>query len=82
MARVFFSEDDLRMTPEEYAARHGHEWECFGLRLYRYRDPALGAWVRRLGEILFDGAELERCRRRILTAEEYAEVKRREAEEF
>jgi hypothetical protein len=82
MARAFFSAEDLQMSPEEYAARHGHEWLCFGLPLYRYRDPALGEWIRRLGEILFDqGDALERCRLRYLTPEELAEVRRREAEE-
>jgi hypothetical protein len=82
IARHFFSEDDLRLSPEEYAARQAHNWACFSAHRYRYRDAALGAWVRRLGEILFDEAELERCRQRFLTADEYAEVKRRKAEEF
>jgi hypothetical protein len=77
-----FSDADLRMAPEEYAARHAHEWGCFYYHLYRYADPALGVWVRRLGEILFNDDELERCRRRHLTAEEYEAVLRRAAEEF
>jgi hypothetical protein len=62
------------MSPEEYAARHGHGWGVFSFHLYRYRDPALGDWVRRLGEILHDGREMERCRRRHLSPEEYVQV--------
>lgn len=82
IARQFFSDADLRMTPEEYAARHAHEWGCFSLHQHWYTDPVLGAWVRRLGEILFSADEVERCRQRFLTPAELAEVRRRAAEEF
>lgn len=82
IARQFLSADDLQMSPEEYAARHAHQWGCFSLHQYRYTDPALGAWISRLGEILFSKADLEHCRRRFLTAEELAAVKKEEAEEF
>jgi hypothetical protein len=82
IARHFFSEDDLRMSPEEYAARQAHNWACFSAHLYRYQDATLGAWVRRFAEILFDPEELERCRQRFLTPEEYAEVKRLGPEDF
>jgi hypothetical protein len=82
IVRQMFSDADLRMSPEEYAARHAHEWGCFSYHLYRYADPALGAWVRRLGEILFNGDELERCRRLHFTPEEYEAVLRRAAEDF
>jgi len=78
----FFSPADLQQSPEEYAARHAHEWGCFSFHEYRYQDPALGAWVRRLGEILFTEGEVERCRQRFLTPPELTEVRRREAEEF
>jgi hypothetical protein len=82
IARHFFSEDDLQMSPEEYAARQAHNWACFSAHRYHYQDAALGAWVRRLGEILFDPEELERCRQRFLTPEELADVRRRAAAEF
>lgn len=72
----------LALGPEEYAARHGHEWGCFSFHRYHYRDAALGAWVHRLGEVLADAAELELCRDRYLTAEERAAVARAEAEGF
>ena len=61
-AQQVFAPNDLQRTPEEYAARHAHLWGCFSLHLCRFRDPVLGAWVRRLGEILFDEDEVERCR--------------------
>ena len=81
-ARQMFSAEDLRLSPEEYAARHAQEWGCFALHRYRYRDAALGAWIRRLGKILSDEKELERCRQRFLTAAELAEVHKQQAEPF
>jgi len=80
LARQFFSPADLRLSPEEYAARHAHLIGLFSLHRYRSRDAALGAWVSRLGEILSDVDELERCRRRFLTAAEQAEAMRQQAE--
>jgi hypothetical protein len=76
-----FSDADRALPPEEYAARRGHLWLCFSFHRYRYRDPALGAWVKRVGELLFDDDELERWRRRLLTPEERAEIARQQAEE-
>jgi hypothetical protein len=82
IARQFFSPAEYQISPKEYAARHAQEWGCFSFDRYRFQDPVLGAWVRRLGEILFDEAELERCRQRFLTPEELAEVRKQEAEGF
>lgn len=82
MARQMFTPVQLQLSPEEYAARHAHKWELFSLHRYRYRDPELGAWVRRLGEIIFSAAEVERCRQQFLTPHELAEVRRKEQEEF
>ncbi len=82
IARQFFSPEDLRLSPEEYAARHAHRMGCFALHLYRYRDPVLGAWVRRLGEILSTEGEVERCRQQFLSPEELAVLRKQEAEEF
>lgn len=82
LARQFFSAEDLQMTPEEYAARHGHRWGGFSLHRYHYRDPILAAWVGRLGEILSTEGELDRCRQRFLAPNELAEVQRQEAEAF
>jgi hypothetical protein len=82
IARQFFSADDLKMSPEEYAALHAQNIGCFALHRYRYRDPALGAWVRRFGEIFDNAAQLEECRQRFLSPQELAEVRSLEAEEF
>jgi hypothetical protein len=82
IVQQFFSPEDLQMSPEEYAARHAHEWGCFSFHLYRYRDRALGAWMHRLSEILFTEGELERCRQRFLTPEELEAVRKKEAEDF
>src|SRR5262249_49246344 len=80
IAQQMLSPSDLQMSPEEYAARRAHLWGCFSLHRYRYRDPALGKWVRRLGEILSSEDEIERCRRRFLTPEELATVRQQAAE--
>lgn len=70
IAQQFFSEKDLQMSPEEYAARHAHLISSFALHRYRYRDPKLGVWVRRLSEVLSSEKELDRCRRQYLVQEE------------
>jgi hypothetical protein len=72
----------LAKPPEEYAARHGHNWLSFSLHRFRYRDQQLGNWVRRLGELLDNRDELEQVRQRLLSPEELEEVRRQEAEEF
>ena len=82
LVRALFTPAELTMTPEEYAARHAHEWGCFAYHRYRYHDPALGAWVRRLGEIFSSDEELQRCRQRYLTASELAAIEQQEAEGF
>src|SRR5437870_12833684 len=80
--REMFSAADLAMSPEEYAARRAHLWACCSLHLYRYRDPALGSWIRRFVEIALDAEELERCRQRFLTAAERERIRKEEAEDF
>jgi len=82
IVRQFFSSADLQMSPEEYAARKGHLWACFGLARNRFGDAALEAWIRRLQEILTESDELEQCRQRFLTPEELAQVRKEEAEGF
>jgi hypothetical protein len=80
--RSFFSPADLQLSPEEYTARHAHEWALFSFHLRAYRDPVLGAWVRRLGELLFDPAAVEAARLRFLTDAEREDVRERELEDF
>lgn len=82
IVQQFFSQADLQMSPEEYAARHAHEWGCFSYDHYSFRDPALGAWVRRFQEILEKEGEVERCRQKYLTTEELEAVRDREPPEW
>ena len=68
------------MSPEEYAARVSHTVGCYNYHTFQYRDPEVGAWARRLGEILTDPDEADRCRREHLTPAEYQRVQERIAE--
>jgi|SRR5208283_614857 len=80
MAQQFFSEEDLQRSPEESAARQAHLYGSFALHRCRYRDPVLGTWVRRLGEILSSTSEIRRCQHQFLSPEEWATVRKQEAE--
>lgn len=82
IVRQMIRPEDLKKSPEEYAARHAHEWGNFNFHLCRFRDPALGAWVRRFAEVFASGDELERWRAKYLTPDEVAEVNRREVEDL
>lgn len=75
----------LDISPEEYAARHAHEWACFSFDDYRFSDERLDAWIQRLGDILFrrNGApSVAELRRRLLTEEEQAAIAQRAQEEL
>jgi hypothetical protein len=75
----------LDIPPEEYAARHAHEWVCFGFDDYRYSDVELQRWIHRLGDILFrrDGApSVDELRHRYLTEAERLAAEKREREPF
>lgn len=80
IALAFFTPDDLALSPEEYAARRAHDWGCFALHLYSFRDPVLGAWVKRFGELFSIDGEIERLRQQYLTPVELAAVRAREQE--
>jgi hypothetical protein len=80
LARQFFTAEELRLSPEEYAARQAHRWGCFALHLYRYRDAQLGAWVRRFHALCVAPGEVERCRQAHLTEAEIAQVRLEEDE--
>ena len=73
---------DLRLDPEEFVARRAHGIGAFAFHRYRFADPDLGAWVRRVGALLASDAEVERCRERVLSADERAAARRAEAEGF
>jgi hypothetical protein len=75
----------LDVTPEEYAARHAHEWVCFSFDDYRFSDEQLDAWNQRLGDIFFrrNGApSVEDLRRHFLTEAERTAIAQREREEL
>jgi hypothetical protein len=81
-ARLLFK---LDLTPEEYAARHAHEWACFSFDDYRFSDERLDAWIQQLGDIFFrrNGApSVDELRLRFLSEEERAAITRREHEEL
>ena len=82
LVRQFFTPDDRRLAPEEYVARHAQDVGCFSFHFYRYADAELGAWVRRVGELLGSRGEVERCRALYLSADELGEVRRRELEDW
>jgi hypothetical protein len=78
-AKELFYKD---IAPELYAAREGHRWGCFSFDEYRYRDPVLDRWIRRLGDIFFqrNGApNIEALRRQYLSKEEIAVIEEEEA---
>ncbi len=82
IAVTMFSEG---LSPEEFAARSSHTILCFSLDECRYADPALDAWISRLGAILFqrNGAPtVTEFRERILSPEERFRVEVTNQEDF
>jgi hypothetical protein len=70
----------LDMSPDEYAARFGHEFALFSFDEYRYAKPGLTEWVQRLGDIFFgrNGAPtLGELRKRYLSSAEIAAAEAR-----
>ena len=82
IVRQFIPPADLQLEPEEYVARHAHAIGAFSFHFYRFCDPGLGAWVRRVGELLASEEEVTRCRERFLSTDELAVARRQEAEDF
>jgi hypothetical protein len=82
IVRQFIPPADLQRTPEEYVARNAHLLGAFSFHFYRFRDPDLGAWVRRAGELLGSEAEVRRCRERFLAPDGLAIANRQDSEDF
>ena len=82
VVRQMIAPDELKLAPEEYVARHAHEWGAFSFHLYRYTDPQLGAWVRRVAELLASETAVAQCRERYLSPDELNTVRRQAAEEW
>jgi hypothetical protein len=84
-------EDDIRrfhnleLPPEEFAARHGHEFAMFSFHQYRYCRAGMTEWVQQLAEVFFAPGLPERLRRlreRYLTPEEIERVEEYERDPF
>ena len=82
LVRQFVPADQRALEPEEYVARHAHALGAFSFHLYRFNDQGLGAWTRRVGELLASESEVERCRERFLTAEEREVAQRQDDEDL
>ena len=71
---------ELKYSPEEFAARYGHEFAMFSFHERHYSRPGMNEWVHALAEIFLAPGLPERLRRlreKYLTPEEI-----RQAEEF
>jgi len=44
---------NLEFSPEEFAARYGHEFAMFPFHQYRYRRPGMIEWVQKLAKVFF-----------------------------
>jgi hypothetical protein len=62
------------LSPEQFAARWSHTILLSSFDQYRYPDMAMESWIDELHRLLRSPAELERCRRAHLSAEDYAAV--------
>jgi hypothetical protein len=82
IVRQFISPADLQREPEEYVARHAHSLGAFAFHFYRFSNPELGAWVRRVGELLSSREEVERCREQFLSPDELAVARRQDTEDL
>jgi hypothetical protein len=73
----------LAISPDEYAARHAHEWFCFSFDRYTYTDAVLDSWIHRLGDIFFARAgapSISELRMRYLSVEERTQIENSERE--
>src|SRR5262245_42248591 len=68
---------NLELSPEEFAARHGHEFAMFPFHQNRYQRPGMTEWVQQLAQVFFAPGlpdRLRRLRERYLTPEEIERV--------
>ena len=81
--RDFF--DDIKLSPEEYAARHSHKFQLFSWDEHRYSDPEFDAWIQSLARILRSPNylhDISELRDKYLTPEEKAQAEAHEADPF
>jgi hypothetical protein len=62
------------MSPEEYAAREGHNWLCFSFDNYNYSSLELNEWIHTLGDIFFTNGRLRKAQEKYLTQSELAQI--------
>ena len=82
IVRQFVPPADLQLEPEEYVARHAHALGAFSFHFYRFNDPVLGAWVRRVGELLASEEAVKRCREQFLSPDELVIAQRQDTEDL
>ena len=76
---------NLEFSPEEFAARFGHEFAMFPFHQYRYQRPGMIQWVQELSMIFFAPhlpERLRQLRERYLTPEEIQQVEEYERDPF
>jgi hypothetical protein len=64
------------LSPEEWAARHGHDLVVSSFSDYQFDDPLLDAWSQRLAALLFTPGGVDACRRRFLSRRERRHLER------
>lgn len=75
----------LELSPEEFAARHGHEFATFNFHERRYRRAGMNEWVQQLAELFLAPGLPERLRRlreKYLTPEEIRQAEEYERDPF
>jgi len=82
IVRQFVASADLAQSPEEYVAHHAHRLGNFSFQRFRFVDPKLENWVRRVGEILASDQAVARCREQFLRPDELAVALEREIEDL
>jgi hypothetical protein len=76
---------NLKLSPEEFAARYGHEFATFNFHERNYKRPGMNEWVRELAEFFLAPDlpnRLRRAREKYLTAEEIQQVEAHERDPF
>lgn len=64
------------LSPEEWAARHGHTLGSSSFADYRYAARGLDDWIQRVHAVLRSPALLRRCRETFLTQAELDQIER------
>jgi hypothetical protein len=70
------------LSPEEWAARHGHELVVSSFSDYEFDDPLLDAWSQRLATLLFTAGAVDVCRRHFLSRRQRRHVEWHERQEL